>query len=191
MFLTIYGTNNIGKSTQCKLLIENLQKKGVKALHIKYPMYEIEPSGPFLYNTLRGESQNITEQELQMWFAINRHQFQEKKRSLENEYDIIIAEDYTETAIAWGSVKGLQTSYIEQINQYIDVEDKTILIDGIRSSNSIESGHIHENQNDLIEKVRNFLLERAMQKDWIVVNRQEKIEDTQEILLNKVLNLLK
>lgn len=191
MFLTIYGTNNIGKSTQCKLLIENLEKQGVKACHIKYPMYDIEPSGPFLYKTLRAQSQSITEQELQMWFAINRHQFQEKKRELEKEYDIVIAEDYTETAIAWGSVKGLETSYIEQINQYIDIEDKTILIDGVRSQNSIESGHIHENKGDLIEAVRDFLLNRAEQKDWIVIKRQAQIEDTQELILNTVLNLLK
>ena len=103
MFVTIYGINNIGKTTQVELLKENLEKKGLKVFNLKFPIYDIDPSGSFLHSVLRSRQQTISEAELQMWFALNRYQFQDKLQHLLATYDIVLAEDYTYTAVAWGS----------------------------------------------------------------------------------------
>lgn len=190
MLLTVYGINNIGKTTQCKMLTEALQEKGFKAYHLKYPNYEIQPSGPYLYEVMRNHSQTISEAELQMWMTINRFQFEPELRKIISENDIVIAEDYTETAIAWGAAKGLDPQWVETINQPLIKEDHSILIDGQRSTKSIEHGHIHENQDDLIQKVRTHYLQRASLKNWHVINRQERLEDTHNLILNHVLNIL-
>jgi len=79
LFITIYGINNIGKSTHAKRLVERLKKLGKKAVYIKYPIYDLAPTGPFLDKVLRhSKKQKMPEEELQLWFVLNRYQFQPK-----------------------------------------------------------------------------------------------------------------
>ena len=62
--ITIYGINNIGKSTHAKLIVERLKQNGYKAFYVKYPVYNMEPTGVFLNEVLRGEGgQKISEDE--------------------------------------------------------------------------------------------------------------------------------
>ena len=76
MFVTLYGINNIGKSTQALMLVEHFKKLGLKVKYLKFPIYDLSPSGVFLHTVLRSKVQTITEAELQMWFALNRYQFE-------------------------------------------------------------------------------------------------------------------
>jgi len=187
MFVAIYGINNIGKTTQVQLLKDNLTKQGKKVFTLKYPIYDIDPSGTFLHTVLRSRQQTLTEEELQMWFALNRYQFQAKLEHLLATHDLVIAEDYTYTAVAWGSCKGLSQEWIEKINDKLIQPDLEILITGERSLETVEKGHIHENQHDLADKVSQKLLQLAKQKNWHIVERQPEIQATQ-ILLQGLLN---
>ena len=186
MFVTIYGINNIGKTTQVELLKENLEKQGYKVFNLKYPIYDIDPSGSFLHSVLRTRQQTISEAELQMWFALNRYQFQDKLQHLLTTHDIILAEDYTYTAIAWGSCKGLEQEWIESINSKLIKSDLQILLHGERSLETIEKGHIHENQHNLATKVADKLMDLGKKQDWQLIQRQPKIEQTQQLLLDLI-----
>lgn len=184
MFVAIYGINNIGKTTQVQLLKENYIKQGLKVFTLKYPIYDIDPSGTFLHTVLRSRQQTLSEEELQMWFALNRYQFQSKLQHLLATYDLVIAEDYTYTAVAWGSCKGLDQDWIEKINDKLIQPDLEILITGERSLETVEKGHIHENQHDLADKVSTKLKNLAQDKSWKVVERQVEISQTQDLLLD-------
>ena len=184
MFIAIYGINNIGKTTQVQLLKEHLTKQGRKVFTLKYPIYDIDPSGSFLHSVLRSRQQTLSEEELQMWFALNRYQFQPKLHHLLATHDIVIAEDYTYTAVAWGSCKGLSQDWIEKINDKLIQPDLEILITGERSLETVEKGHIHENQHELADKVSSKLKQLAQDKGWKVVERQTKICDTQSLLFD-------
>ena len=191
MFIAIYGINNIGKTTQVQLLKENYIKQGLKVFTLKYPIYDIDPSGTFLHTVLRSRQQTLSEEELQMWFALNRYQFQAKLQHLLATYDLVIAEDYTYTAVAWGSCKGLDQDWIEKINDKLIQPDLEILITGERSLETVEKGHIHENQHDLADKVSSKLKSLAQDKSWKVDERQAHIAETQKILtdiINKYRN---
>lgn len=184
MFVAIYGINNIGKTTQVGLLKENFIKQGLKVFTLKYPIYDIDPSGTFLHTVLRSRQQTLSEEELQMWFALNRYQFQSKLQHLLATYDLVIAEDYTYTAVAWGSCKGLDQDWIEKINDKLIQPDLEILITGERSLETVEKGHIHENQHDLADRVSTKLKNLAQDKSWKVVERQAEISQTQDLLLD-------
>jgi len=184
MFVAIYGINNIGKTTQVQLLKENYIKQGLKVFTLKYPIYDIDPSGTFLHTVLRSRQQTLSEEELQMWFALNRYQFQSKLQHLLATYDLVVAEDYTYTAVAWGSCKGLDQDWIEKINDKLIQPDLEILITGERSLETVEKGHIHENQHDLADKVSTKLKNLAQDKSWKVVERQAEISQTQDLLLD-------
>jgi thymidylate kinase len=40
-FIVLYGINNLGKTTQAKLLVEKFQKEGLKAEYMKYAVYSL------------------------------------------------------------------------------------------------------------------------------------------------------
>lgn len=187
MLITLYGVNNIGKSTQAKKLVKNLQKLGFKAKYVKYPIYDLKPTGPFINSILRSSNkQKISEEELQMWFTLNRYQYEPKlKKLLEKEY-IVVAEDYIGTALAWGSVKGANLKWLEELNKKLLKEDLAILIKGKRSESAIEEKHIHENADDLIQKVQRQMASLAKLKKWKTVTRQPHPEDTAELILEVV-----
>ncbi len=183
MFITLYGTNNTGKTTHALRLKERLESHGKKVKVVKFPVYDLAPTGPYLNEFIRsGKLQEIDEAELQMWFALNRYQFEPTlKKWLEDGY-IVVAEDYTGTGIAWGTAKGLDTHWLEKINQYLPVEDLAILIDGPRVIGAKEAKHIHEEKDDLIETTRHVLQDLGEKYGWKTVMLQAKKQDTADLI---------
>ncbi|MBD3360756.1 hypothetical protein GF366_03065 [Candidatus Peregrinibacteria bacterium] len=182
-FITIYGINNIGKTTQAHLLVDRLKDEGYKSYYVKYPVYDVEPSGSFINDILRGrEEQKISEDELQMWYVINRYQFQPKLINLLEEGYVVIAEDYAGTGIAWGTAKGLEEEWVETINSKVLKEDLAILMEGKRQMDAVEEKHVHEQNKELIEKCEKIHSHLAEKYDWKRVKVQKKIEGTAENL---------
>jgi len=182
MLVTLYGINNIGKTTHAKMLVKRLIKEGYEAVYLKYPVYDIEPSGTYLNKVLRGGEQKITEEELQLWFVLNRHQFQPQLQAHLDAGKIVVAEDYIATGITWGHAKGLKLDWLKEINKHLLPEDVIILMDGERATKAIEDDHIHENNHKLIRKVRQNLLEMAQEGSWAKVDLQPHKEDTHELI---------
>lgn len=180
IFITLYGVNNVGKTTQAKLLLKRLQDEGHKALYLKYPLYDLEPTGPQLNQILRqGKGQNISEEALQTLFTQNRLDFEPELKKLLSEGTIIVAEDYTGTGIAWGTAKGLDFSWIKTLNKDLLEEDFALLLEGNRYLDSIEKGHIHEENPELSARVGEILNKLAQDKGWTKI-QVKGIEDTAE-----------
>jgi dTMP kinase len=184
--ITIYGINNIGKSTHAKRLTERLEKEGHKAKYIKYPIYDIEPTGPFINKTLRSEKQEISEDELQFWFILNRYQYQKELERLLAEGYIVVAEDYIGTGIAWGTAKGLDMEWLEMANKNLLKEDLAIIIKGERDLDAREATHVHEQNDELIEKCKHVHFELAEKYGWKSVQLQPEIPDTAKLVWNIV-----
>lgn len=190
-FITIYGINNIGKTTQSKLLVKKLKKAGYNAVYIKYPIYDISPTGPFLNEVLRGKkAQEISEDELQSWFVLNRYQFQPELKKLLNKGMIVISEDYIGTGIAWGTAKGLEVDWLEEINKHLIKEDFAILMEGQRDLNVKEKNHVHEQNDKLVEKCRKVHSDLAKKYGWRKITMQKEINKTSEMIFKTVLDYL-
>jgi len=191
-FITIYGVNNIGKTTHAKLLCKRLEENGFKTHYLKYPIYDIEPTGPFLNKTLRDPAgQKISEDELQLWFVLNRYQFQPELKKLIDDGYIVIAEDYTGTGIAWGMAKGLSEEWLENANKHLIKEDLSILIEGQRDLRAKETTHVHEQNDALTEKckqVHNYLFAKY---GWKKITLRDRVPDTADAIFNVVDEFLK
>lgn len=168
MFITLYGINNIGKTTQAKRLVERLRAEGYETEYVKYPVYDVEPSGPYINSYLRGDAE-MTEDELQMWFAINRHQFEPTLKGWLAEGKVVVAEDYRGTGIAWGTTKGADTNWLEMINSHLLDEDLVIMLDGARFVEAKESGHAHEDNDEFMARSREVHTNLAEKYGWNVV----------------------
>jgi thymidylate kinase len=107
-FIVIYGTNNLGKTTQAKLLVKNIKKSGQKAEYLKYPVYNLEPAGGLINAYLRkGNPYKFSPREAQLLHFIDRLKFDPILEKKLKKGINIVAEDYFGTAVAWGSGAGV------------------------------------------------------------------------------------
>jgi thymidylate kinase len=189
-FITLYGINNLGKTTQAKLLVRRLEENGHPAELLKYPVYDIKPSGPFLDSVLRRGQKVNSPREMELWFAVNRQQaapvLEEKLKS-----NIVVSEDYIGTGIAWGMAYGAELEWMETINSYLRVEDAAVLLDGERFTEAVEETHINETNSKLINKCRQAHLELAKRYNWSVVEANDSIETVHENIWQVVKDKLK
>lgn len=189
-FIAIYGINGIGKTTQVELLVENLKKQNKNVSRLKYPIYDLEPEGPFIYKYLRDPEfrklNELSTHKLQKKYAENRIRYEaELKKRLElGEW--IIAEDYVGTGIAWGLTWGGDLGYLEEINESLFKPDLEILMHGERFTTAIEKDHRNEMETERITICKNFHKLLAQKYGWEIVNATQKIEKVQENLLQIV-----
>lgn len=191
-FIVLYGINNLGKTTQAKLLVASLNKDGHMAEYLKYPIYDLEPSGPILNNYLRGGNiYNLSGQDAQFIYALNRMQYEKELLKKLKRGINIVAEDYTGTGIAWGIGAGVDEKFLTNINAHLVKEDLGMLFDGERYMDSIEKGHKHESDNALMKKVRDVHLYLAKKYKWQKIDANLPIEEIREIVWDKVRSIIK
>ncbi|OGF28277.1 hypothetical protein A2242_03490, partial [Candidatus Falkowbacteria bacterium RIFOXYA2_FULL_47_9] len=176
-FIVLYGINNLGKTTQAKFLVEKLQSQGLRAEYVKYPIYELQPSGVLLNNYLRGGNMyRLSAREAQMLYALNRTQYEPVIKDKLAQGISIVAEDYTGTGLAWGMGAGVDEQFLKYANSHLLKEDAAILLDGKRFSQAIEKNHEHETNDELTNRVRLMHLKLAEEFGWPIVNANQSVE---------------
>jgi len=191
-FIVLYGTNNLGKTTQAKLLVETLKKNGRKAEYLKYPVYDLEPAGKLINDYLRkGNPYNFSPRELQLLHFIDRIKFETKlKEKLAKGIDVV-AEDYFGTGMAWGIGGGVEPKLLKYLYKFIYREDIMILFDGKRFLESVEKNHRHENNSELMDRVRQAHLALGREYGWQKVSANLPIDKLHGIIWDKVKRILK
>ena len=187
MFIVLYGINNIGKTTQAKLLSAKLKSVGIKNEYIKYPLYDLAPTGAILNNYLRqGNKYNLSAQENQIINALNKTQFEPKLKEKLDSGITIIAEDYIGTSLAWGGASSVPQELLKKINSHLVKEDLSILFNGNRFKKAIEKNNKHENDEELINKVKDNFLYLAQENKWEVIDANESIDKIHDMIYQKV-----
>lgn len=173
--LVLYGANNLGKSTQVELLESALQRMKIPVKRIKYPIYDLEPTGPKINAVIRGGEQ-MAEEELQRTYVQNRRDYQPKLEEALDSGISVIAEDYIGTGIAWGLVRGVSIETLEEMNQGLRQEDVAILLTGERFSTGRESGHRNETDDEIWGKANANHLMLGKRYHWQQVNANQSRE---------------
>jgi len=188
-FIVLYGANNLGKTTQAELLVEALKKKGIEVKYLKYPIYDLKPTGPAINEALR-VGREISDREFQELFAQNRRDFESELVKMLEEGLWVVAEDYKGTGIAWGLVDNISLEEMEAMNKGLLDEDLSMLLDGEeRYVEGIEAGHRHEEGRDWV-KARDVHRQLAKRYGWRVVNVNQSVEKVHEDVCEVVKTLL-
>ncbi|NTW27025.1 MAG: hypothetical protein HGA36_01750 [Candidatus Moranbacteria bacterium] len=189
-FIAIYGINGIGKTTQVELLVEYLKKQGKNASRLKYPVYDLEPEGPFIYSYLRDvefrKNNELSTHKLQKKYAENRMRYEPILRERLKNGEWIVAEDYTGTGISWGLTWGGKLEYVEDINEDLLKPDLEILMNGPRFLSAIEKDHRNEMDSERIEICKNFHFLLSDRYGWTKVNAKQKIAKVQEDIIKEI-----
>ena len=185
-FITVYGINNIGKTTQVEKLVEHLNFLGYQAERIKYPVYD-SPTGQRINDILRGgKTQTISEEDFQMIYVKNREEYESTLKQKLEDGIIVVAEDYAGTGIGWATAKGASYEWAKHANAHLLKEDLAILMDGERITSGREAVHIHEEDDALIRRARTQFLRQAEDLGYRIVDANQTIDAVFEDILKQV-----
>ncbi len=174
--IVIYGANNLGKSTQVEMLERALHDLQIPVKRIKYPIYDLEPTGPLINSIIRGGG-SMPEEELQRTYVQNRRDYEPELERLLRDGTSVIAEDYNGTGIAWGLVRGVPLERLEKMNDGLRKEDIAILLKGERFETGREAGHRNETDDALWQKANENHLMLGERYGWqhVNANRERKV----------------
>lgn len=177
--IVICGPNGLGKSVQAIELAYKMQMHGLTTEYLKYPIYDLHPTGPQIDHQLRHNGE-MTDYELQMLFAQNRKDFDPILRDMLKSGVNVVAEDYVGTGIAWGMAKGIIMEQLEEMNRGLVEPDMTILLDGNQFSTGIERGHRYESSSESWCKAREMFLLLGEKLGWEILNANQSKERVSE-----------
>lgn len=189
MFIALYGINNIGKSTQVSRLAKKLEEDGKTVKVLKFPIYDLEPTGPQINHFLRNAAADeISGESFQMLYIQNRLDFEPQLLELLDAYDVVLAEDYIGTGMAWGMTQGIPYSWIQAKNMQFPQKkpDLEILLDGERFLEGKEEQHRNEGDDEAIATTRRNFLWLANRHKWPVVNAEQSKESVTDDLWDLV-----
>lgn len=184
-FIVLYGINNLGKSTQAKLLVDYLKKKNIKAKYIKYPIYE-NRSGKLINDYLR-KGAKISPEDYHILQVINKFEFADKLDNILQSGIWVIAEDYILTGIAWAMSNGLDQNRLEMLYAPLRKPDKAVVFDGERFKDDIEQNHKHETDDSITVRCRKHHLKLAKEYDYPIINANQSIEKVSSDLIQELL----
>jgi len=173
------------------MLVAKLRQKGLAAEYIKYPIYDLAPSGTLINDYLRqGNFHKLTPREAQIIYTLNRTQYETALRQKLAQGIYIVAEDYVGTGLAWGIGAGVDEQFLKFINSHLAKEDLAILLDGYRFSESVETNHRHEQNETLTDTVRLIHLRLAEERNWQIINANQTIEQVHKAVWEKVKKII-
>lgn len=189
--IVLYGINNLGKTTQAKLLVEKIKASGSEAEYVKIPTYNQLPDGPMINDYLRGGNPyNLTPREFQLLSAVNKYHHQPIIQQILENGTFIVMEDYWATSVAWGAGAGVDKQFLIRLNEGLIKEDLAFLFDGERFLDSTEPGHRHEVDMDLTNRVRQVHLELGEVYRWKKINANDSIVNIHALIWGEIKKIL-
>jgi thymidylate kinase len=178
-FIVFYGANNLGKTLQVTLLEKYLAQKKIPVKRVKYPVYDLEPTGPVINAVLR-KGKLMPEDELQKLYVQNRKDYEDTLKNYLQKGMWVIAEDYKGTGIAWGMVRGVPLTFLEKINEGLLPEDIAIVFYGKRFETGKEHDHRNENDDTIWQKAYDNHMVLAKKYKWNKIFANQSIEKVQQ-----------
>ena len=181
MFIALLGINQIGKSTQIEMLKKHYADLNIRAMFLKYPLYDFPPTGPRILAAFKqGNPETLSPSEIQKLCAQNRRDFEPELRKLISGNDIVLAENYTGSGLAFGMSDGLEREFLEGINRDLLEPDLSILLDGERFMEAKEAGHYFEENPEKEERARAMHLVLARELGWHILKANRPVEEVNE-----------
>lgn len=121
--IVLEGLDACGKSTQTKLLIQQLEKRGMAVGYVRFPGYERTAAGQRVAAYLRGEfgkMESIDPRIVANLYASDRLEQIEEIQELRDEKDIVIFDRGVTSNLIYTPARGEKKSEIEKLEQFVE-----------------------------------------------------------------------
>ncbi len=169
--IALEGIDQSGKRTQARLLANRLQRAGTEVATISFPIYET-PSGRQILRYLKGNREYPLEA-LHMLYSLNRWENKELTNKLVSNSDLLIADRYTPSNLAYGFSKGLSLSWLQGLDKGLPIADLVIVLDvPIVSSFKRKSKNrdVHESNKEFLRRVRRSYKSLSAKLGWRILD---------------------
>ena len=191
-FVCIEGLDGCGKTTQAKILVKRLNKKGYNTI------YTAEPShgkiGTFIKKYCLHAEKRVSNVVEALLFAADRIEHLEKEIiPALNDGKIVVSDRYIYSSLAYQGATGLDLKWVEKINEHAIRPDLAILIDVepdivIRRLKSKKS--VMENL-ETQKKVREVYLKFVENKELFKIDGNKSKREVADAISKVVLRFLK
>lgn len=188
--IAIEGIDGAGNTTQSRLLVRWLKRRGVRAVLTKEPTRG--DVGRLIRRRLReGRLDALTDALL---FAADRAEHVAKVilPMIEQGF-VVISDRYVESSIAYQGAEGADVGWLEAVNSFAPRPDLVVVLDVQPSLALARKGGPREGfeREDFLEKVRETLRARAKEKGYLIVDASRPIAEVQREVRRAVWRFIK
>jgi dTMP kinase len=191
-FICIEGVDGCGKTTQARMLVSNLRRRGFDAV------YTTEPSvgnvGKLIRRSVLDREKRVPIALEALLFAADRVDHVESEiRPLLKQGNIVVCDRYVFSSLAYQGAAGLDSDWIDSVNRFALKPDLALLLDVppevvVRRLKSKRS--VMENVRNL-RKVRDVYLSLAKQHRMVLLDADKSVKEVSKRVLAVVLEKLK
>ena len=190
-FICIEGIDASGKTTQAKILVRRLRRKGIDAI------YTTEPSkgevGKFIRRCVLAREKRVPTALEALLFAADRvdHLEKEVKPDLEKRR-IVVCDRYLYSSLAYQGAANLNLDWIQCINQFALVPDLAIFLDVPLETvlKRLKRKKTVMETNANLQKVRELYLKLAKDGKMTTLRGDKPVKVVAKDLLRTVLDYL-
>ena len=192
VFVCVEGLDGCGKTTQTKLLVRNLRRKGVVAV------YTAEPSrskiGKFIKkNCLHSEKRGSSIVEALLFAADRYEHLQNEVVPALKERKVVVSDRYVYSSLAYQGATDLDLTWIEQVNKHAIRPDLAVFVDvppEVAVQRLKRKKSVMENL-ETQRKVREVYVKFVDRGDLVKIDGNKSKQEVAKNLLKTVLDSLK
>lgn len=167
--ITFEGIDQSGKRTQSNLLHNNIVKIGHSSDLLSFPVYETT-IGSEIRKALR--QKNYPVHAMHMLLSANRWEHLDLIKKYLNKNDFLISNRYFHSNLAYGLARGLNKSWLLNLDKGLPKPDLVILLD-TNPNVSFSRKHMQRDNYEnisFLKQVRKIYLDLSKEYNWLVVN---------------------
>jgi dTMP kinase len=191
VFICVEGLDGCGKTTQTKLLVRRLRRKGLDAV------YTAEPSlgeiGKFIKRYCLHGKKRVSSIIEALLFAADRfeHVDSEVLPALK-EKKIVVSDRYVYSSLAYQGAEGLDLNWIKKINEHAIRPDLAVFID-VEPTAVVKRLKQKKSVMETLEtqrKVRDVYMKFVEKDELVRINGNKSRQDVADTILQTVLEFL-
>jgi dTMP kinase len=185
------GLDQSGKETQARLLAERLSGLGRRVTVVSFPDYAT-PIGAELHRALHG-GRDYGPDVIQMLMIANRYEWKPKILAAQAEDQVVVADRYLASSVAYGEAQGLDPDWLFEAQKYLPPPALTVMID-IAPATAVSRKRTNRDRFEqdlaMLERVRVSYRRQAAAAGWVAVDGEQPKDKVAEDVATAVVKAL-
>lgn len=171
VLIAFEGLDQSGKETQARMLAGRLTAAGRQVTIVSFPDYAT-PIGAELHQALHG-GRDYGPDVIQMLMIANRYEWKPAIVRAQAEGQIVVADRYLASSVAYGEAQGLDPDWLFEAQKYLPPPALTVMID-IAPATAVSRKRVNRDRFEqdlaMLERVRVSYRRQAASPGWVAID---------------------